>query len=68
MMGKNLFTHLKNHFMIKILQKVQEEMTGARAKLLSIGGGIYTRALKNVVALEDDSQDVRLLFMKRMNS
>ena len=40
----------ENHFMIKILSKVYEEVTGTKAELLSIGGGTYARALDNMVA------------------
>ncbi|MBA7539861.1 hypothetical protein ES705_32146 [subsurface metagenome] len=40
----------EDHFMIKILSKVYEEVTGTKAELLSIGGGTYARALDNMVA------------------
>ncbi len=40
----------KEHFLIKTLQKVYEEQTGNEAKLLSIGGGTYARALNVGVA------------------
>jgi succinyl-diaminopimelate desuccinylase len=39
-----------NNFLIKILTKVYEEVTGSKAELLSIGGGTYARALDNFVA------------------
>lgn len=39
-----------DNFMIKILQKVYEDVTGDKAKLISIGGGTYARAIKNAVA------------------
>ena len=39
-----------DHFMIKTLQKVYEEVTGEEAKLISIGGGTYARSIKNAVA------------------
>lgn len=40
----------KNSFLIKTLQKVYEQATGEKAKLLSIGGGTYARSLKEGVA------------------
>lgn len=40
----------KDSFLIKTLQKVYEEATGEKAKLLSIGGGTYARSLKEGVA------------------
>lgn len=40
----------KDHFLIKILSQVYEEVTGDKAELLSIGGGTYARALDNCVA------------------
>jgi succinyl-diaminopimelate desuccinylase len=39
-----------DHFMIKKLSQVYEKETGEKAKLLSIGGGTYARALENIVA------------------
>ncbi|HYE84044.1 MAG TPA: dipeptidase PepV [Clostridia bacterium] len=39
-----------DNFMIKILQKVYEDVTGQKAELISIGGGTYARAIKNAVA------------------
>lgn len=39
-----------DNFMIKILQKVYEDVTGEKAELISIGGGTYARAIKNAVA------------------
>ena len=39
-----------DNFMIKILQKVYENVTGQKADLISIGGGTYARAIKNAVA------------------
>lgn len=39
-----------DHFLVKILKKVYEESTGQEAKLISIGGGTYARAMKNAVA------------------
>jgi succinyl-diaminopimelate desuccinylase len=39
-----------DNFMIKILQKVYEDVTGQKADLISIGGGTYARAIKNAVA------------------
>ena len=39
-----------DNFMIKILQKVYEDVTGEKAELMSIGGGTYARAIKNAVA------------------
>jgi succinyl-diaminopimelate desuccinylase len=48
--GKDpLFVPAEN-FMIKILQKVYENVTGQKADLISIGGGTYARAIKNAVA------------------
>ncbi|MBA7542967.1 putative dipeptidase [subsurface metagenome] len=40
----------EDHFMIKILSRAYEEVTGMKAELLSIGGGTYARALDNMVA------------------
>lgn len=40
----------KDHFIIKKLSAVYEEVTGKKAELLSIGGGTYARALNNIVA------------------
>jgi len=40
----------EDHFMIKKLSRVYEEVTGEKANLLSIGGGTYARALENIVA------------------
>jgi succinyl-diaminopimelate desuccinylase len=40
----------KNHDLIKTLQKVYVEQTGAEATLLSIGGGTYARSLEAGVA------------------
>jgi len=40
----------KEHLLVKTLQKVYEEQTGAKATLLSIGGGTYARALNSGVA------------------
>ncbi|MBD1380191.1 dipeptidase PepV [Metabacillus arenae] len=40
----------QNHSLIKTLQKVYEEQTGDKAKLLSIGGGTYARSLEAGVA------------------
>ena len=39
-----------DNFMIKILQKVYEDITGQKADLISIPGGTYARAIKNAVA------------------
>ena len=39
-----------DNFMIKILQKVYEDVTGQKADLISIPGGTYARAIKNAVA------------------
>jgi len=39
-----------DNFMIKILQKVYENVTGQKADLISIPGGTYARAIKNAVA------------------
>jgi succinyl-diaminopimelate desuccinylase len=39
-----------DNFMIKVLQKVYEDVTGQKAELISIGGGTYARAIKNAVA------------------
>lgn len=39
-----------DNFMIKVLQKVYEDVTGQEAELISIGGGTYARAIKNAVA------------------
>lgn len=40
----------EDHFMIKILSRAYEEVTGMKAELLSMGGGTYARALDNMVA------------------
>ena len=40
----------KDSILIKKLQKVYEEKTGQEAKLLSMGGGTYAKALPNIVA------------------
>ena len=40
----------KDHFLIKTLSRVYEDVTGDKAELLSIGGGTYARALDNIVA------------------
>jgi succinyl-diaminopimelate desuccinylase len=40
----------KNHPLIQILQRVYEEQTGEKARLLSIGGGTYARSLEAGVA------------------
>jgi succinyl-diaminopimelate desuccinylase len=39
-----------NSMLIQILQQVYEKHTGEEAKLISIGGGTYARALDNAVA------------------
>ena len=39
-----------DNFLVQTLKKVYEEVTGAEAKLISIGGGTYARAIKNAVA------------------
>ena len=39
-----------NSELIQILQQVYEKHTGQEAKLISIGGGTYARALDNAVA------------------
>lgn len=39
-----------DNFMIKVLQKVYEDVTGQKAELISISGGTYARAIKNAVA------------------
>lgn len=36
--------------MVKVLQKVYEDVTGQKAELISISGGTYARAIKNAVA------------------
>lgn len=48
--GKDPLYVPKDNFMIKILQKVYEDVTGQEAGLISIGGGTYARAIKNAVA------------------
>ncbi len=48
--GKNPLYVPADNFMIKILQKVYEEVTGQKAELISISGGTYARAIKNAVA------------------
>lgn len=40
----------KEDILIQTLQKVYEEQTGEKAKLLAIGGGTYARSLKSGVA------------------
>lgn len=40
----------EDNILIKKLQKVYEEKTGQEAKLLSMGGGTYAKALPNMVA------------------
>jgi len=40
----------KDHFIIKKLSQIYEEVTGTEATLLSIGGGTYARAMDNIVA------------------
>jgi succinyl-diaminopimelate desuccinylase len=40
----------EDNFMIKQLKEVYEEVTGEEAKLISIGGGTYARAIDNAVA------------------
>lgn len=40
----------KEHKLIKILSKVYEEQTGEKGELLAIGGGIYAKGMKNIVA------------------
>ena len=39
-----------DNFMVKTLQKVYTQVTGNEAKLISISGGTYARAIKNAVA------------------
>lgn len=39
-----------DNFMVKVLQKVYEDVTGEKAELISISGGTYARAIKNAVA------------------
>lgn len=39
-----------DNFMIKVLQKVYNDITGQKAELISIKGGTYARAIKNAVA------------------
>jgi succinyl-diaminopimelate desuccinylase len=48
--GKDPLYVPEDNFMIKILQKVYEDVTGEKAELISIGGGTYARAIKNAVA------------------
>lgn len=48
--GKDPLYVPADNFMIKILQKVYEDVTGEKAELISIGGGTYARAIKNAVA------------------
>jgi len=40
----------EDNFMIQQLKKVYEDITGEEAKLISIGGGTYARAIDNAVA------------------
>lgn len=40
----------EDHPIIKTLSKVYEEQTGAKASLLSIGGGTYAKEMPNIVA------------------
>lgn len=40
----------EEHELIKKLQKVYEEQTGQKAKLLAIGGGTYAKEMPNIVA------------------
>lgn len=46
---KSLYVSPKAEF-IKKLQKVYEEKMGEKAELISIGGGTYAKAMKNIVA------------------
>lgn len=39
-----------DNFLVKKLQKVYKEVTGLEPTLISIGGGTYSRAIKNAVA------------------
>ncbi|MGI5839931.1 MAG: dipeptidase PepV [bacterium] len=39
-----------DHFLIKALSKVYEEMTGDKTRLIAIGGGTYARKMPNSVA------------------
>lgn len=39
-----------DHFLIKVLSKVYEEMTGDKTRLIAIGGGTYARKMPNSVA------------------
>jgi len=48
--GKDPLYVPADNFMIKVLQKVYEDVTGEKAELISIGGGTYARAIKNAVA------------------
>ena len=48
--GKDPLYVPADNFMIKVLQKVYEDVTGEKASLISIGGGTYARAIKNAVA------------------
>jgi succinyl-diaminopimelate desuccinylase len=48
--GKDPLYVPADNFMIKVLQKVYENVTGQKAELISIGGGTYARAIKNAVA------------------
>ncbi|WP_434642440.1 dipeptidase PepV [Thermoanaerobacterium thermosaccharolyticum] len=40
----------KDHFLIKTLMKVYEDVTGRKDEPLSIGGGTYAKEMKNMVA------------------
>jgi succinyl-diaminopimelate desuccinylase len=40
----------EDHFLIKALSKVYEEMTGEPTRLIAIGGGTYARTMPNSVA------------------
>ena len=46
---KSLYVSPDTEF-IKKLQKVYEEKMGEKAELISIGGGTYAKAMKNIVA------------------
>lgn len=48
--GKDPLYVPADNFMIKILQKVYEDVTGEKAELIAIPGGTYARAIKNAVA------------------
>ena len=58
----------EDHFMIKQLKKVYEEVTGEEAKLISIGGGTYARAIDNAVALGSFCRAGRNLPTRRTNA